>query len=148
MRGALDRASSIPVRNPGAVRPWQHVLNPLSGYLVLAQALVASAGNQGGWNFGPSLDDARPVGWVADRLAERWPRALRWEADPGPHPHEATFLALDSTKARERLGWAPTWTLDDAIASIVEWYWALLDGEDVRATTLAQIERFVNTLDA
>ena len=148
MRGALDGTTSIPVRNPGAVRPWQHVLNPLSGYLVLAQALVASAEHQGGWNFGPNSDDARPVGWIADRLAERWPGALGWEAEPGPHPHEAAFLALDSTKARERLGWSPAWTLDDAIASIVEWYSALLDGEDVRVTTLAQIERFANTLDA
>jgi CDP-glucose 4,6-dehydratase len=141
MRGALDGAP-IAVRNPEAVRPWQHVLNPLSGYLRLAQALHGSAEHQGGWNFGPALDDARPVRWLADRLTKRWPGELRWELDPGPHPHEAHFLALDSTKAREQLGWAPTWDLEEALAGIVAWYGALRDGEDMRAVTLAQVEAF------
>jgi CDP-glucose 4,6-dehydratase len=141
MRGALDGAP-IAVRNPEAVRPWQHVLNPLSGYLRLAEALHASAEHQGGWNFGPALDDARPVRWIADRLTELWPVPLRWELDPGPHPHEARFLALDSAKARERLGWTPTWSLDEALAGIVAWYVALRDGEDMRAVTLGQIEAF------
>ena len=147
MRGALEGAQ-VAVRNPDAVRPWQHVLNPLSGYLVLAQALVTSPKYQGGWNFGPRPDDARPVGWIADRLTELWPGYLRWTTDAGPHPHEATFLALDSAKAREQLGWAPTWSLDEAVAAIVEWYWALRSGEDVRAVTLGQIERFAATLAA
>jgi CDP-glucose 4,6-dehydratase len=147
MRGALEGAP-VAVRNPAAVRPWQHVLNPLSGYLVLAQALIESPTYQGGWNFGPSLDDARPVGWIADRLTELWPGDLLWERDLGEHPHEATFLALDSTKARDRLGWAPTWTLDEAVGAIVEWYWALRSDEDVRAVTLGQIERFAATLAA
>lgn len=147
MRGALEGAP-VAVRRPDAVRPWQHVLNPLSGYLVLAQALVASPKNQGSWNFGPTLDDARPVGWIADRLTELWPGDLRWEADLGEHPHEATFLALDSTKARDQLRWAPTWTLDEAVVAIVEWYWALHSDEDVRAVTLGQIERFAATLAA
>jgi CDP-glucose 4,6-dehydratase len=124
------------------VRPWQHVLNPLSGYLRLAQALHASPEHQGGWNFGPALDDARPVRAIADRLTELWPGELRWELDPSPHPHEAHFLALDSTKARERLGWQPTWGLDEALAGIVEWYGALRDGEDMQAVTLGQITAF------
>lgn len=147
MRGALEGAP-VAVRNPDAIRPWQHVLNPLSGYLVLAQTLVASAEHQGGWNFGPSLDDARPVGWIADRLTELWPGGLCWETDPGQHPHEATFLALNSAKARDQLGWAPTWTLDEAVVAIVEWYWALRSDEDIRAVTLAQIERFAATVAA
>jgi CDP-glucose 4,6-dehydratase len=141
MRGALAGAP-IRVRDPEAVRPWQHVLNPLSGYLRLAQALHAEPRHQGGWNFGPAPDDARPVRWIADRLTELWPDDLRWDLDPGPHPHEARYLALDSTKAREQLGWAPTWGLDDALAGIVAWYEALRDGEDMRAMTLAQIEAF------
>ena len=141
MRGALDGAP-IAVRNPEAVRPWQHVLNPLSGYLRLAQTLHGSAAHQGGWNFGPALDDARPVRWLADRLTERWPGELRWELDPGPHPHEAHFLALDSTKARQQLGWTPTWDLEEALAGIVAWYGALRDGEDMQAVTLGQIEAF------
>src|SRR5919106_3641633 len=111
MRGALD-GGPIAIRNPEAVRPWQHVLNPLSGYLRLAQALHDRADLQGGWNFGPALDDARPVRAIADRLTELWPGELQWELDPGPHPHEARFLALDSAKARERLGWRPAWDLD------------------------------------
>ncbi|MDQ3724056.1 MAG: CDP-glucose 4,6-dehydratase [Actinomycetota bacterium] len=143
MAGALDGAP-IPIRNPAAVRPWQHVLNPLSGYLRLAELLHASPEHQGGWNFGPALDDARPVRWLADRLTELWPGELRWEVDPGPHPHEAHFLALDSTKARERLGWAPAWELEQTLAAIVEWYRALGAGEDMSAVTRGQIERFAD----
>ena len=141
MRGALD-GTPIAVRNPEAVRPWQHVLNPLSGYLRLAQRLHESPGHQGGWNFGPELGDAQPVRTIADRLTELWPGDLRWQLAPGPHPHEAHFLALDSTKARERLGWRPTWNLDDALAGIVAWYGALRDGEDMQAVTLEQIAAF------
>ena len=141
MRGAMA-GSPIAVRNPEAVRPWQHVLSPLSGYLSLAEALHGAPELQGGWNFGPANEDARPVRWIADRLSELWPDAIRWELDEGPHPHEAHFLSLDSTKARERLGWAPPWSLDDALASIAAWYLALRDGEDMRTVTLGQIEAF------
>ncbi|MDX6690799.1 MAG: CDP-glucose 4,6-dehydratase [Solirubrobacteraceae bacterium] len=141
MRGALQ-GEPIAVRNPEAVRPWQHVLNPLSGYLRLAAALHGDAELQGGWNFGPQQDDARPVRWIADRLTELWPDELRWELDEGQHPREAHFLSLDSTKARDGLGWTPTWGLGDALQSIVAWYGALRDGEDMRAATLAQIESF------
>jgi CDP-glucose 4,6-dehydratase len=141
MRGALA-GRPILLRSPAAVRPWQHVLNPLSGYLRLAEALHAAPDMQGGWNFGPALDDVRSVRWIADRLGELWPVALRWDLAPGPHPHEAQFLALDSGKARERLGWAPTWDLEQALDGIVAWYRALRDGDDMRALTLAQVEAF------
>lgn len=141
MAGALAGVP-IRIRNPEAVRPWQHVLNPLSGYLALAQALHADVGHQGGWNFGPGLEDARPVRWIADRLAELWQGELRWDVDPGPHPREAGYLAVDSTKARERLGWAPTWDLGETLAAIVAWYQAFRAGDDMRAVTLGQIEAF------
>jgi CDP-glucose 4,6-dehydratase len=141
VRGAIDRRP-IRVRNPDAVRPWQHVLNPLSGYLRLAEVLHARAENQGAWNFGPVPDDARTVRWMADRMTELWDGKLRWQLDLRPHPREAHFLALDSTKAREHLGWAPTWNLDDALNEIVSWYRALRDGEDMRAVTLGQIGAF------
>jgi CDP-glucose 4,6-dehydratase len=141
MRAAITGAM-IDVRNPGAVRPWQHVLNPLSGYLQLAHALTESATAAGGWNFGPADDDARPVSWIIDRLTELWPGELRWQVDPGPHPHEAYYLALDSSKARDQLGWAPGWGLDEALRSIVAWYGLLRTGTDMRRATLEQIEAF------
>jgi len=141
MRGALQ-GEPIAIRNPEAVRPWQHVLNPLSGYLLLAEALASARELQGGWNFGPALEDARSVRWIADRLTELWPGELWWEIDGGPHPHESHFLALDSTKARERLHWEPTWGLEKALTSTVGWYRALRDGEDMRAITLGQIAAY------
>lgn len=141
MQGALEGAA-IRIRNPEAVRPWQHVLNPLSGYLLIAERLAAGDPVAEGWNFGPAADDARPVKWIADRLTDAWPAPLAWEFDEGPHPHEAHYLALDSTKAQERLGWTPRWELDETISRIVEWYAALRDGEDMRAVTLRQLDAF------
>ncbi|MEA2139702.1 MAG: CDP-glucose 4,6-dehydratase [Solirubrobacteraceae bacterium] len=141
MRGALD-GRPIPVRNPEAVRPWQHVLNPLSGYLRLAEALHDAPRYEGGWNFGPAPGDVRTVRWIADRVTELWPGELRWELDRGQHPHEAHHLALDSGKARAQLGWAPTWDLDETLRGIVSWYGALREGEDMRAATLQQIAAF------
>jgi len=141
MRGALADAP-IRVRNPDAVRPWQHVLNPLSGYLILAQALWDSAELEVGWNFGPPATEARPVGWLIERLTQLWPHPLRWEVDPGPHPHEARSLSLDSTRAHRELGWRPRWDLEDALGRTVEWYQALDAGDDMRRITFEQIEAF------
>jgi CDP-glucose 4,6-dehydratase len=141
MRAALA-GEPVRVRNPNSIRPWQHVLNPLSGYLVLAQALCESPEHATGWNFGPADEDARPVGWIVERMAELWPDELRWVLDEGPHPHEARYLKLDSSRARGRLGWRPPVALDEALQSIVDWYQALRDGADMRALTLGQIEAF------
>jgi CDP-glucose 4,6-dehydratase len=132
----------VPIRNPQAIRPWQHVLNPLSGYLVLAQALWETPELAGGWNFGPVEDDARPVRWILERLAARWPGALEWVEDPGPHPPEAHHLKIDSSRARTRLGWRPGWSLDEGLDRLVDWYAALKAGESPREVTLAQIEAF------
>jgi CDP-glucose 4,6-dehydratase len=137
---AAGAGTPIPIRRPDAIRPWQHVLEPLSGYLLLAQRLWDDAAFAEGWNFGPAADDAKPVRWIASRIGELWPDELTWELDEGPHPHEAGFLALDSTKARERLGWAPAWELEMALERIVEWHLGHRDGADLRALTLAQIE--------
>jgi CDP-glucose 4,6-dehydratase len=141
MRAALAR-ETVHIRNPNSIRPWQHVLNPLSGYLVLAQALWDQPEHASGWNFGPAEQDARPVGWVVERLAELWPEELRWELDDGPHPHEARYLKLDSSRARGRLGWGPPVALDWTLSSIVEWYRALSENADMHAVTLGQIESF------
>jgi CDP-glucose 4,6-dehydratase len=139
---AASAGTPIAIRRPDAVRPWQHVLEPLSGYLLLAERLWNDAAFAEGWNFGPYPGDAQPVRHIADRITELWPYELTWDLDPGPHPHEAGFLALDSTKARERLGWVPAWDLDTALARIVEWHVAHRDGGDVRALTLAQVEAY------
>ena len=140
MRAALD-GHELHVRNPNSVRPWQHVLNPLGGYLLLAQALWDSPEHATGWNFGPAQDDARSVGWIVQRMCQLWPRELRWSVDDGPHPLETRHLKLDSSRARDRLGWRPMVDLEAALQSIVEWYEALRRGQDMRAVTLAQIER-------
>lgn len=141
MRAALT-GGPIEIRRPDAIRPWQHVLDPLAGYLLLAQALVAGhPGVDTGFNFGPDPDGAQPVRVIVDRLTALWPDELRWKLDARPSPHEAPVLTLDSTRAREQLGWRPRWDLDDALEAIVEWFLAYRDGGDVRATTLAQIAR-------
>lgn len=141
MRAALA-GETTRVRNPNAIRPWQHVVNPLSGYLVLAQALWESPEHARGWNFGPADEEARPVGWVIERLAELWPERVKWTLDEGPHPHEATYLKLDSSLARARLGWRPLLALEPALAETAAWYRDLAAGAEMRATTLAQLERF------
>ncbi|MCW3004569.1 MAG: rfbG [Conexibacter sp.] len=140
-RAALAGAP-IRIRNPDAVRPWQHVLNPLGGYLRLAECAWEDRAAAQGWNFGPQDSDARPVGWIVDRIAELWDGPLQREVDPGPHPHEAHWLKLDSSLARARLGWEPCWDLATGLERTADWYRAYRDGEDVRATTLAQIAEF------
>jgi CDP-glucose 4,6-dehydratase len=139
---AASAGTPIAIRRPDAIRPWQHVLEPLSGYLLLAERLHADEAFAEGWNFGPDPDDARPVRHIVDRITALWPGELRWDLDPGPHPHEAGFLALDSAKAREQLGWQPRWTLDAALERIVAWHVAHRDGADLRAQSLAQIEAY------
>jgi CDP-glucose 4,6-dehydratase len=141
MRAALA-GEQLRVRNPNSIRPWQHVLNPLSGYLLLAQTLWSSAEHAGGWNFGPVEEDARPVGSIVERVSALWPEELRWALDDGPHPHEARYLKLDSSRARARLGWRPLLGLDAALEATVGWYQELRDGADMRAVTLGQIETF------
>jgi len=139
---AAERHEPIRLRHPDAVRPWQHVLNPLHGYLLLAEALVGDRAFATGWNFGPDSDDVRSVREVAERLAELWPDRLGWTLDERPAPPEATYLALDSTRARERLGWRPGWDLERALQRIVEWHRDYAAGAEARRTTLSQIEQF------
>jgi CDP-glucose 4,6-dehydratase len=144
MRAALAGASAR-VRNPDSVRPWQHVLNPLAGYLMLAQALWSSPELAGPWNFGPGEEDARPVGWIVARMAERWPERLEWVADAPertPGPHEARHLKLDSARARSLLGWRPRWGLGEGLDATVAWYRALSAGADMAAVTAEQIEAY------
>ena len=141
MRAAIEGRPAV-IRNPGAIRPWQHVLNPLGGYLMLAQALWSSREHAEGWNFGPADGDARTVRWIIERLGEAWGEPIAWEQESGATPHEAHHLKLDSSKARARLGWAPTWGLDDALASIASWGRTHRAGGDLRRHSLDQIAAF------
>ena len=140
-------ASEMPVRirNPRALRPWQHVLEPLSGYMLLAQKLCEDGKRfASGWNFGPSEADARSVADVMNELVKLWDGALRWELDGGSHPHEAALLRLDCSKARVSLGWRPKLALEDALAWTAEWYRAHLSKADMRQFTLDQIDRYMS----
>ncbi len=139
MRAALA-GEEVRVRNPDSVRPWQHVLNPLSGYLALAQALWDSRDAARAWNFGPAERDARPVRWIVQRVGELWPGGLEWSLDEGAHPPEAHCLVLDSSLARARLGWRPLLGLDAGMEATVAWYRQLHGGADMRAVTVGQIE--------
>jgi CDP-glucose 4,6-dehydratase len=146
VRAALE-GRPVEVRNPHAVRPWQHVLNPLAGYLLLAQRLADDPPEQAAFNFGPDPADARPVGEIVARLAELWPRGLDHVDTSDPHaPHEAGYLHIDSSRAREILGWAPRWNLDEGLRASAEWYAAYGEGADMREVTLAQIREFAEEL--
>jgi CDP-glucose 4,6-dehydratase len=142
---AFGQGLSADIRNPNAVRPWQHVLEPLRGYLTLAERLHdIGASFADGWNFGPLDDDAKPVGWIAEKMALLWGESAAWHSAAGAHPHEATYLKLDISKARQRLDWHPSLRLEDALKFIVDWSRAHQAGADIRSLTLAQISRYQN----
>lgn len=137
------RGRSVEVRNPGAVRPWQHVLEPLAGYLLLAEALSADGDRfASAWNFGPDPGNVQSVSAVVDGLLSRLPGSARWQHDSEPHPPEAHCLRLDSTKARTELGWRPRWNLDQSLDAVAEWYRARENGGDMREVTLGQIAAY------
>ncbi len=140
---AFSERRKVVIRNPLAVRPWQHVLESLAGYLTLAERLVVDgAPFASGWNFGPEERDIRPVGWVVDQMAQRWGDGAGWQQDPGANPHEANLLRLDISRARMELGWLPRWPLEVALDQIVEWHRHYLDGADMREISLKQISEF------
>jgi len=140
---AVASGEPIAVRNPEAVRPWQHVLNPLAGYLLLAQQLWRSPEAAQGWNFGPPAGDARTVGAIVELLRQHWaPQAFTWELDGVAGATEAAYLALDSSAAEEQLGWRPGWDLKQALERIVQWHQAHLRGENMRRVTFDQIAEF------
>ena len=120
------------LRNPHATRPWQHVLDPLCGYLVLAERLLASDTVAEAWNFGPGMDDVRPVAEVVSMLAKAWGNGAGWTVDGGAQPHEAGLLAVDAAKARARLGWRPRLPLPVGLRMTARWYRRVLEGADPR----------------
>jgi CDP-glucose 4,6-dehydratase len=140
---AISENNPVRIRNPHAIRPWQHVLEPLSGYLLLAQKLYEAGTDYAeGWNFGPNDEDAKPVQWIVESLTRSWGEGASWVVDGGDHPHEAHYLKLDCSKAKARLDWQPRWHLDATLDKIVEWHRACRDGQDMREVTLRQISEY------
>ena len=141
---AFSAGKPLAIRNPAAVRPWQHVLDPLAGYLILAERLVSDGKRfEEEWNFGPPPESEVPVAALAEALVRHWGRSASWEQDGGAHPPEANYLRLDCSKARDRLAWRPSIDLESALRLSVEWYRACeVDGE-VRKVTHEQLDSFL-----
>ncbi len=143
VRGFLA-GQPVPIRRPGAIRPWQHVLEPVDGYLKLAECLLSSEAPRfaNAFNFGPEDQDARPVEWIADHLAKTWGAGASWFLDGDPSVHEAAYLKLDATRAHTELQWTPRLRLDKALDWLTEWYRAHAAGVDMQTLTLEQIARY------
>jgi CDP-glucose 4,6-dehydratase len=139
----FEQGRKVDIRNPHAIRPWQHVMEPLRGYLTLAEQLFEHGPSFGeGWNFGPNDEDAKPVGWIVEQMAALWGADAQWQVDAGEHPHEAHYLKLDISKARSRLDWHPALRLKDALALIIDWSKQRQNGANMRQLTLAQLQAY------
>jgi len=144
---SFELKESVIVRNPNATRPWQHVLEPLSGYLLLTQKLYHNYEEYSeGWNFGPEEKDVKPVNWILDRMISYWPTAS-WKLDSKDNPHEANFLKLDISKARKKLHWSPIWGLDKTLEKIINWHKASTDNEDIQLLCIAEIKEYMKDMD-
>ncbi|MBP2644432.1 MAG: CDP-glucose 4,6-dehydratase [Firmicutes bacterium] len=141
---AIVNNEKILIRNPSAIRPWQHVLEPLKGYLLLAQKLYEEGSSYAeGWNFGPDDRDAQPVEWIVKRICEAWPSSAGYEIDSHRYLHEAHYLKLDCSKAKARLGWYPRWNLEECLQKIIEWVRAYSEKADIATVCLNQIEEYM-----
>ena len=140
---ALLSNEKIMIRNPNAIRPWQHVLEPLSGYLLLAEKLYEDgACFAEGWNFGPNDSDAKSVGWIVEKMCRKWGNNASYLLDKGIHPHEAHYLKLDCSKAKATLNWHPKWNLEQALEKIIEWVHAYQEKKNMRHVCLQQIQEY------
>lgn len=144
VRACMDN-QRVSIRNPQALRPWQHVLDPLRGYLQLAECLYKTPERYAeSWNFGPREADIKPVSWIADYLTKNWGEGKSWALDKHQHPHEATYLKLDCSKARSRLDWQPHWNLERGLQETIAWYQAYQAGKDMHNISLSQLNHFKN----
>jgi CDP-glucose 4,6-dehydratase len=143
---AFLRGEALRIRNPNSVRPWQHALDPVLGYLTLVERLASDESFIGGWNFGPDAASEVPVGTVVDQLIELWGDGAGWVADEGPHPHEAAYLRLDCDKAHTQLSWTPRLDLAQGLRLTVEWYRASQRGRDLRQLSLDQLDFVLNSV--
>ncbi|WP_281298241.1 CDP-glucose 4,6-dehydratase [Flavobacterium limnophilum] len=143
---AFENSKSVIVRNPLSTRPWQHVLEPLSGYLVLAEHLYNYGQEYAeAWNFGPKEEDCKPVNWILDQMVSTWGEGAGWELDPNNHPHEAGFLKLDCSKAATRLHWHPKWNLQHTLSLIVNWHQDWKAGKNINEKCLQEIANYSNS---
>ena len=143
---AIQNNKKITIRSPKAIRPWQHVLEPLSGYLVLAEALYTEGTKHAqAWNFGPNDMDAKPVEWIVETICNKWSNGAGYTIDSNPQPHEATYLKLDCSKAKTYLNWHPRWSLETALDSIVFFTKAYIDNKPLKEICEKQIETYLNT---
>jgi CDP-glucose 4,6-dehydratase len=142
---AISKGEEVKIRSPYAIRPWQHVLEPLSGYLMLAERLYSDGTKYSeAWNFGPDDKDAQSVEWIANTFCNLWGKGASFSIDRDPQPHEANYLKLDCSKAKVELSWTPKWDIVTALESIVAWHKAYLAGENIRDFTLNQIDTYFN----
>lgn len=142
---AFEKSEPVVIRNPLSTRPWQHVLEPLSGYLVLAQELFINGDEFAeGWNFGPKDEDCKPVSWILDQMVNSWGNGASWNLDKNNNPHEAGFLKLDCSKASNRLKWIPKWNLQLTLKSIVDWHQLYINGGDIKKQCLKEINNYNN----
>ena len=140
---AIQNGQSVNIRNPQSTRPWQHVLESLSGYLALAEKLYTQGpAFAEAFNFGSAEDDAKPVQWIVEQITRQWGDGANWKLDQLEHPHEAHYLKLDCSKAKERLNWCPRWMLAEALENIIVWHKAHQRGDDMRELSLKQISTF------
>ncbi len=140
---AITNGKKVKIRSPYAIRPWQHVLEPLTGYLNLAAKLYTEGPKYAeGWNFGPNDKDAKSVEWIIDTICKLWGDGATFDIDTNPHKHEANYLKLDWSKAKAELGWIPKWSIEDSLQSIVDWNKAYLVGKNMRTVCNDQIELY------
>ena len=143
---AISKGEKVQIRSPYAIRPWQHVLEPLTGYLILAAKLFSEgAAYAQGWNFGPDDSDAKNVEWITTILCKLWGDGASFSIDTNPQPHEANYLKLDCSKAKAELDWSPKWNIETTLKTIVDWNKAFIRGENIRRVTEAQIIQYYNS---
>ena len=143
---SFEKSETVVIRNPGATRPWQHVLEPLSGYLILAEKLYKNQKEYAeGWNFGPNEQDVKSVDWIVNEMTLKWPNS-GWRLDSNYNPYEAVFLKLDILKSKSRLEWQPVWGLNYTLEKIVNWHRAWINEEDIQAVCLAEIKEYTRSM--
>lgn len=139
---SITKNQKLIIRNPNAIRPWQHVLEPLGGYLLLVENLWNNNKFSSSWNFGPKKEDCKKVSWIVECFIKLWGENVRWEIDVNENPHEANYLRLDCAKAKEELGWEPSWNIEKALSETVNWYKSFKEKKNLEEFSLSQIKEY------